>query len=367
MMRILLLFRNYPPEPGGIARMSYRLGQELGKVADVRILANKKGKRFLPIFLLYALACSSVIAWRDKAVAVHLGDVALAPLGVLLRHLLRTPVTVSAHGLDVIYPNRLYQWIIPRCLKRLDLIVANSRATRRECLKRVGAKPRCITILPGVDSSSHNISRVEARLRLVGEESAPRPLLLTVGRLVERKGVPWFVEEVLPKLNPQVVYVVLGDGPLRARIERLVSRLGLAERVLLLGHVSDDVLMTAYRAADVFIMPNVEVGGDIEGFGLVALEATAMGLPLVAARLQGIEDAVTHGSNGLLVRPGDAADFANTIDHVLSLPSHERSNLGARFQRLTLTQFGWDKTAAQYLEALRAVLAASRQGRIEGY
>ena len=134
-MPILMLFRNYVPEPGGMAKMSYQLGQELAKLTDVRIIAYKKGKLFFPFFLVYALARSCIMARRDKVVIIHLGDVALAPLGLVLRKLLRRPVTVTAHGLDVTYPNRLYQWFISQSLKRLDLIVAVSRATQKECVK----------------------------------------------------------------------------------------------------------------------------------------------------------------------------------------------------------------------------------------
>jgi phosphatidylinositol alpha-1,6-mannosyltransferase len=109
--------------------------------------------------------------------------------------------------------------------------------------------------------------------------------------------------------------------------------------------------------ADAFVMPNVPVAGDMEGFGLVALEASAAGMPVIASRLEGITEAVHHGGNGILVDPLDAPAFAEAILDVLDRAHGARKAIGATFAAYTHEQFSWDRTAARYAEAIADVIS----------
>lgn len=183
-------------------------------------------------------------------------------------------------------------------------------------------------------------------------------MLLSVGRLIRRKGVARFVANILPMVvmhYPGVVYVVVGKGPERNRIMALARARGLAKNVLLFGEIDDQRLAAIYGLADIFVMPNVPVVGDMEGFGIVALEACVNRLPVVASRLEGITDAITDGENGILVDPGDDAGFAKAILGLIA-DADERRRLGSRAHAHTLERFDWSKIVVRYLEVYNALL-----------
>ena len=200
-------------------------------------------------------------------------------------------------------------------------------------------------------------SRPEARARLMQRfaiqvANDDRGLILcSVGRLVPRKGVAWFVDNVMPSLPDDVRFLVAGEGPERARIEAAIDRHRLSDRVGLLGAVSDEDLQALYQGADLFMMPNVPVPGDMEGFGLVMVEAGLCGLPVVASGIEGIADVVTDGLNGHLVGTGDAAGFADAIMRYHHKPS-ELSAASHRARAHTVEKFGWEAVTDRYIETI---------------
>lgn len=262
-------------------------------------------------------------------------------------------------GRDVTLPVAPYQWLVPRVMRSLDLVFPISRATARECLDR-GAAPERTHVVPcGVDTAAFAPppDRGAARaglLRALGVDDLPPDALLlaSVGRHQERKGFQWFVAEVMPRLPDDVVYLLGGDGPTTPAIRREVEARGLGARVRLLGRVSEETLGRLYRGADLFVMPNVPVPGDIEGFGVVMLEAGLCGLPVLAADLEGIRDVVREGESGHLVPSRDAAAFADVV-----LRYHaDRAALAraaAAAARHVADTFSWRSVADRYLRFLR--------------
>jgi len=183
---------------------------------------------------------------------------------------------------------------------------------------------------------------------------------------VEKKGVQHFISMVLPELlkrSSDVCYVVVGDGPLRAEIERLIRTDGLEGKVFLLGKVAmeGDALPTLFRLADVFVMPNIPVEGDFEGFGIAALEAAAAGLCVVASRTDGIPSAIIDGKNGFLVRPYDVVGYVETIWNLLQ-DSARRERFGQRAREFTAENYSWQKTAGAYLASFQQVIAENPIG-----
>ncbi|HVH11962.1 MAG TPA: glycosyltransferase family 4 protein, partial [Longimicrobium sp.] len=193
-------------------------------------------------------------------------------------------------------------------------------------------------------------------LRAIGESPATIPddalILVSVGRHQERKGFHWFTEAVMPRLPRDVVYLVTGEGPTTPRIQEAIERHGLHHSVRMLGKVSEETLGRLYRGADLFVMPNIHVKGDIEGFGVVMLEAGMCGVPVLAADLEGISDVIREGDNGHLVRSGEAAAFERHIlryraDHAL------RAEASRRAAAHTAARFSWPAIADQYVRLLR--------------
>jgi len=334
--KILFITKNYPPKIGGLETYSYNLIREFEKHHNVTKVVLGRSIIHLLWFVPYSFFLSLYLAWKHSIRHIHLCDALLAPIGMLLKLLLGGQVSVSIHGLDITYKNFFYQLLIPRCVSRLDKIISVSRATRDECQRRKIPVQNAAVIPNGIRPNEHYLSEpvdvLQAKLeKITGRVIRGRKVLVTVGRLVKRKGVAWFVDCVMPQLDPCYIYIVAGNGPEFDRIQRLVSRLNLENRVLMLGRVSNDTRRVLLNAADIFIMPNRTVANDIEGFGISVLEAGSCGLPVVASNLQGIKDAVTDGKTGYLVEEGDVAGFLSRIRSMSLVRADIRTYVIARF------------------------------------
>jgi glycosyltransferase involved in cell wall biosynthesis len=297
---------------------AFNLHRQLARHNPVTAIVLGRSQRHLVWFIPWAVVAGLVQCLRPGTAWLYIGDAVLAPIGVLLGALTRVRTAVTVLGLDVVHPPRWYQALVRFCLPRFAAVLPISRATRAEALQR-GAPPDRTRIVPcGVDAAAvrRGLPRPEARRLLgarLGMELGGRLLVLTVGRLVARKGVTWFVEQVLPRLPESACYLIAGTGPQQQPIERSIRALGLGGRAIVLGAVTDAERETLYDATDVFAMPNRHLEGNMEGFGIVLLEAGLHGVPVVAAAIEGIVDAVLPGRTGLLVREGDGDAFARAI------------------------------------------------------
>jgi phosphatidylinositol alpha-1,6-mannosyltransferase len=205
-------------------------------------------------------------------------------------------------------------------------------------------------------SRDNNLSRIAALTELPFEQLQHSKLLHTNGRLVRRKGVLWFIDNVLPELvqqDPSILYLVSGNGKDREVIEAAIADKGMGDYVKLLGRVSNELLYLLYNVADLFVMPNIPVAKDMEGFGLVALEAASCGALVVASNLEGIPDAIIDGKNGRLVQPGDVDAFVTTILHELQGRSLSRQAV----RDYTITNCSWSQKAAEYEAAMQRLIS----------
>lgn len=283
--------------------------------------------------------------------------------GVFRRHGVRTAAIV--HGLDVTTPFAPYQWLVGKVLNALDAILPVSRATARACLERGAARSQLHVIPNGIDPDRFAAPdlRTENRTALASHfdtpPSADALLLCSVGRQVKRKGTAWFVDHVMPMLPSDVHYWIAGDGPQDDAIQAAIDRQNLADRVRRLGRISNEALAYLYRGADLFVMPNVPVDDDLEGFGIVMLEAGQCGTPAVAARLGGIQDVITEGVNGHLVEPQSARAFADTILQYRQAPT-ALHDLARRTIAHTTSTFDWTSVADLYATALHTLHETGR-------
>ncbi len=359
-MKIFFVTRCYPPVIGGMEKVSYELTGHLANLADTYLVANRKGKKNLPLFLPYALFQALFLIKRHSIDVIHLGDASLAPLGVIIKSVFSLPVVSTVHGLDVTYSNKLYRRIIPKCLKKLDKLICISEHTLGECQKTGIPVSMCTVIPNGIVPDEFYLPEHDSKEKLQAAleiDLADKRLLLSVGHLVARKGIPWFIQAVMPRLSKDTIYLIIGGygnasrGDEKEVYSRQIKELGLDGQVFLLGEVSMEVLRLAYNSADLLVMPNIKVPGDMEGFGIVALEAASCGLPVLAANLEGIKDAVIDGENGFLVESGNAEDF---IKHVSSYK--KQAKLRQRVREYTIEHFGWGKIAERYLETFQALV-----------
>ena len=174
-----------------------------------------------------------------------------------------------------------------------------------------------------------------------------------MGRQVKRKGHEWFIREVFPKIKSDVVYLVVGAGPEHERLKEIVSKSDMMDNILLVGKQPDEVLRNAYAASDIFIMPNIPVSGDMEGFGIVLLEANLAGTPAIAADLEGIKDVIENGKNGYKIEVRNSESFSGQIDSLIENNLDEMSSSARTF---VLENFTWNKVAQQYISYLAKIV-----------
>jgi len=154
------------------------------------------------------------------------------------------------------------------------------------------------------------------------------------------------------------VYLIVGEGPERRKIEAAILAYGLSQHVKLLGRVEEQVLRAVYALADVFVMPNIPVPGDPEGFGIVTLEARASGVPVVASDLEGIREAAGGPEDGILVKPGDWSAFVDAINWWLD--REETVTDRERRRERVRAEFDWSVIIPQYLALFQEMEASYR-------
>jgi len=371
-VRILYVSHSHPPDGaildnvGGMQRVSQQLIRKLEQKESVTLFketihAAGNGKIAAKTgWFLFKELMELPNRVRDNNVDVVLfSSMVTASLAYLLRSRISVPLVTITHGRDVTLPVSAYQWFIPRVFKRLDGVISVSEATLEECVRR-GLPPGKGVALPnGFDLNrlDHFPDKQESRNRLQENFHIPldkKFMLLTVGRNVKRKGHEWFIREVMSMLGDGVVYVTVGDGPEHDSIREASDNMPYGDRIFLLGRQPDEVLKQVYAAADVFVMPNVPVEGDMEGFGIVLLEANMARTPAVAADLEGIKDVIAQGENGYRVPTLDAAQFAETVRVMMN--NKKLTDFSDQARSYVQEKFDWNHVAEQYLNYLQTVI-----------
>lgn len=386
-MRLLFVSHSLPPRGrpldniGGMQRVATKLhhaltekAQRLSDLTYEAILLRSTWERThwrVPGFLLKTAVRLARTAMQQSADVIVFSSMVTAALAVPLHGLFqRAGIATAAivHGRDVTLPVGLYQWFVPKVFNALDAVLPVSRATGVACLER-GLAPHKVQVVPnGIDRSRFPTPCPPSAMRQeltehLDDPAHPLPsdalLLCSVGRHVTRKGFDWFVANVMPQVPESVHYWIAGDGPETDAIRTAIEANTLHPRVRLLGRISDANLTRLYRGADLFIMPNVPVPGDMEGFGIVMLEAGLCGTPAIAARLEGIQDVITPGVNGHLVDPASPEAFLRTLRPYIE-DEEPLAALSAQAHQHTAETFGWTAIAERYIERMRALHATGR-------
>jgi phosphatidylinositol alpha-1,6-mannosyltransferase len=323
-------------------RLLYHIYDQLLDEFEVAIVGPKGCSKFLqaqsPVlvcpplppwkFLLHCQARTLQMATAVKPDLIFSGSGVTAPAAVMGGRLLRIPVLTYLHGLDIVADSIAYRSLFLPAIRMVNGIVVNSHSTDR-LVRSVGIKVPSIVLHPGITiPDPSDLDKGKAFREKFKTEA--RPILLSVGRLTRRKGIVEFIENCLPKIvqaHPGVLYVIIGGEPKNAigsqagmadRILDVVNNRGLGECVLLLQDVDDITLGHAYTAAQVLVFPVIDRPHDVEGFGMVAVEAAAHGLPTVAFAVGGVVDAVKDGVSGYLVDAGDYEILTQAIiGHVM--------------------------------------------------
>lgn len=280
--------------------------------------------------------------------AVHAGRVLPEGLvGWVVARLIRKPLIIYAHGEEITgwrQPAKLKAMVFAYC--QADCVIANSKFTMNELLK-LGVDERKIALIsPGVDLERFRPGlETHDLLESIGFKRGQK-LILSVGRLNRRKGFDQVIRAIpyLLKEEIDVQYVVAGTGKDLHYLQALAEQLKIPERIHFLGHVSEIDLPRWYNAADVFAMPNRDIEGDTEGFGMVFLEAAACRKPSLAGRAGGTADAVKEGDTGLRVDGTSLNEVAEGLKRILTDQSFAAS-IGTKAYERAHARFSWDRIA----------------------
>jgi phosphatidylinositol alpha-1,6-mannosyltransferase len=290
---------------------------------------------------------------------IHCGRV--LPEGVMalaLKWRLGIKYLAYVHGEDVMTArdSREHAFLVTRVLAGAETLIANSHNTQRILCDEWQVPANKVRVLhPGVDTARFMPAQRDAAARQkLGWND--RRVVLTVGRLQKRKGHDQMIRAVRRLIAefPDLLYCIIGDGDERGALERMVEEEGLAQHVQFLGEADDQQLIAAYQQCDLFILPNRQVGQDIEGFGMVFLEAQACGRPVVAGASGGTAEAVNAPASGRVIPCETPELIAPTVAELLRDPARLDA-MGRVGREWVAANFDWSALAEQARELFKSL------------
>jgi phosphatidylinositol alpha-1,6-mannosyltransferase len=350
-LKTLLITENFPPKPGGSGRWFWELYSRLPN-SEYAILAGQSpatelfdSNSSLPIsrhnlsssewgfvsvkgiaFYLRSIKLIHKQIKLQKIKMLHCGRV--LPEGVmawLLNLMTGIPYSCYVHGedLETAASSREQYFLCRQVIKRASKIICNSQNSASLVAKfGEAARRKTVVLHPGVDSQKFIPApkNIEILSRLAWVD---KKVVLTVGRLQARKGQDMMIRALpaIKKVIPNILYAVVGDGDCREMLHKLALDLDVQDNVQFLAEISDDEMIHCYQQCDLFILPNRTIGNDIEGFGMVLVEAQSCGKPVIAGDSGGTSETLVDGQTGFII---DATKPEPIVSAVISILNDEQ-------------------------------------------
>lgn len=377
-IEILFVSHKYPPNVGGMEKQSFELINTAALYLKVHTLVFDNREPLLAFFFQLNRRILAKINDNPGIKLIHFNDGLIASLASFHKGYSHLKRVATLHGLDIVFPFRYFQRkIIPR-FNTFDQLIAVSQATADAAQLR-GIDPSKIIVIPnGVDPIHYSTENNEPACE-------SKPYFITLGRPVKRKGFSWLMKHVIPAIQGDFKLLMVGpfdhEPTWKERLLQLIPKkinhlitlfLGFPtdqgeirkllkvypEKIEHLGKVSFEQLQGLLTNSQAFLMPNIEVAGDMEGFGLVCLEASTAGTIVIAAELEGIKSAVAHNYNGLLLPSENQNAWIEQLQAILANPVHYKS-LSLQFKQNTLKQYSWDIMARSYCQSFADLVTAA--------
>lgn len=372
--KVLIVTRNLPPLIGGMERLNWHIADELSKQHQVSLLSHKEAKAQAPkdaifhavplkplsLFLLLAFIKTLYLCLKKRPDILLAGSGLTAPIVVFWAKIFRKKSMVYIHGLDINNASKVYQYIWLPFIRAADTIIANSTPTRQLCLQNKVKEEKIHIIHPGVSypAKAPDIELIQQLKKQYGLEN--KKVLISVGRLTERKGLNEFINESfvdIVRQQPNTVLVVVGDTASESlnkksqTIELILAtarKHHLTENIVFTGNVSEAALSGIYCLANIHVFPVKHIPEDPEGFGMVAIEAAAHGKPTIAFATGGIVDAVKNEQSGYLIANQQYAELTEKILALLE----DKTLIKEEDCKQFAEQFAWHHLAAKFSQLM---------------
>jgi glycosyltransferase involved in cell wall biosynthesis len=282
----------------------------------------------------------------------------IIPNGVVaieVARLIRRPLVVSLHGSDIFVArkNALLSAIAAHAFRRCAAVTACSPDLEMGALALHADPQKLHLIAWGADPDAFQPA-AEKRLAMRSQLglSPAQPVILSLGRLVRKKGIAYLIQAMPQVLAviPNAICLIAGDGPERSSLETLARSLGVAQQVQFLGRVAWPTTPDLLAACDVFVAPSIhDENGNVDGLPTTIPEAMATGRPVIATRVAGVGLAIEHGVHGLLVNEKDVVGLAQALVLVLSQPQ-VGTTLGNNARQHVATSLNWQEVARQFVK-----------------
>ncbi len=381
-MTRLLLTEVFPPRSGGSGRWFHELYRRLPRdryvivaghspdddafdaTHDLRLirlpLTLPDWGFFQPAGFVRYLRLARRVAGLARAYGVreiHCGRcVPEGWIGYLLHYWLGLPYLCYAHGEEVnldsaagggVMSSKQLRWMARRVLGKASAVIANSRNTTAILQTQWGIHgPRLHTMTPGADTARF----VPAALSPTARQAlgwSGRRVVLTVGRLQKRKGHDIMIQAMpqILKEIPDILYAIAGAGEEDGALRKAVADSALGGYVQFLGEVDENTLLRCYQQCDLFALPNRQVGSDLEGFGMVLVEAQACGRPVLAGDSGGTAETLVPGQTGEVVDCTRPEPLASAVSRLLT--GDGLGQMGAEARRWAVDTYDWTALAVQ--------------------
>ncbi|MDI9644802.1 MAG: glycosyltransferase family 4 protein [Candidatus Verstraetearchaeota archaeon] len=373
-MRVLTMTWEYPPHiVGGLGRHVYNLSVHLAsKGVDVSVLSFTDGTSSLwevsegvkvtrvnpyvmryPDFVSWIQGLNMLMIERASLLGnfdlIHVHDWLTAYAGIALKHLRRCPLVATIHATELGRRKRLSNesekhihevewWLTYEAWK----VICCSNYMRDEVQSNLGCPPDKISVIyNGYDPKMAPLNSSPCR--------RDGKTVIFVGRLVYEKGPHLLVEAANLLRERDLRFLIVGDGAMRPYLEGLAKRLKVSDRVEFLGHVDDDRLLSVYKEASVMVIPSL-----YEPFGIVALEAMSLGVPVVVSNTGGLDEIIRDGYEGLKFQSGSAESLAEAISRLLD--DEKLRAIVVENAKARVKDFSWSKTTDETIKVYRRVL-----------
>lgn len=369
MKKILLVSLEFPPFKGGVANYYYNLCKNF-PTNKIVVLTEKQPaypEKFkiirkilvskIPIWprWLSGLVKTFIYARSEKIEVFWAGQI--LPLGTIclfLKKILNLPYFVSCHGTDLLtaIKNPRKKILVKKIIANASFVTANSEFTKN-IIKGLGVGDNKITIIHPCPNVIKNIDPLKIKQLEDKYKKNNTKILLSVGRLVPRKNFAKVIK-VIPeiiKTHPNIIYLIIGNGPDEIDLKNLITKTGLDNKVKLLTNVNDEELSYFFNLCDIFILIPIALAGEIEGFGMVYLEAGSYGKPVIASRSGGVADAVYDQKSGILVNADSETEIKAAITKLLNQPDLAY-RLGIFAKDYIQKKFQWSEQANKLVKSI---------------